>query len=360
MTAGALALKAYLLEHFGHLPEIQGFACRVVAGSNNLSVHSVGRALDIMIPPVGDDGSVSSSDADNDLGDPIAAWLIEHAEEVGVQYIVWDQQQWSGRKDPGQKLSPYGGSNPHIDHIHVELTIAASLLQTPFFVNGLPESPEIPRCEPIPKEGGILEVFGACVDFRDEVNGNNRAWRTVAGGFGGATRYTGGWQNPEPEAEVDYLLSFASSGPYEVEVYLDPNIAEFSSTHYTIHSAEGATELDLDQGANAEWTSLGEYHFEAGVPYRVALVDNQLFAEVYAGSGRISVDALRVSSTAEPGGEGEGDGELDEEGSDADDLQGGCSSSGSGASLGFAFLLLLLAQNWRSQRSSDGSSPRPR
>ncbi len=359
MTDGALALKGYLLNHFGHLPEIQGFACRVVAGSSSLSVHSVGRALDIMIPPVGEDGSVSGSDADNELGDPIAAWLIEHAEEVGVQYIVWDQKQWSGRQNPGQKLSSYGGSNPHVDHIHVELTIAASQLQTPFFVNGLPPSPEIPSCEPIPADGAILEVFGPCVDFRDEVDASNRAWRTVAGGFGGATRYTGGWQNSEPEAEVDYMLSFETSGLYELEVYLDPNIAEFSSTHYTIHSAEGARELDLDQGANAEWTSLGEYRFEAGVPYLIELIDNQSSAEVYDGSGRISVDALRVSSNSDPNGDGdeggEGEQEGDEDMTDADKLKGGCSSSGSGSSLGFALLCLLAIRlsRMRLQRIRD-------
>jgi len=365
MTEGALALKAYLLRSFPHLPEIQGFACRVVAGSSSLSVHSVGRALDIMIPPVGEDGSVNSSDADNDLGDPIAAWLIEHAEEVGVQYIVWDQTQWSGRKDPGQKLSSYGGSNPHIDHIHVELTIAASQLQTPFFVHGLPESPEIPSCDLIPADGAILEVFGPCVDFRDEVNANNRAWRTVAGGFGGATRYTGGWQNSEPEAEVDYMLGFETSGQYELEVYLDPNIAAFSSTHYTIHSADGATELDLDQGANAEWTSLGEYSFEAGIPYLVELIDNQPSAEAYEGSGRISVDALRVSSASDGNGDGDGNGNGDGDGdgsgdgsgevTDTDELNGGCSSSGSGSSLGFALLVLLAirASRIRLKRQRD-------
>ena len=273
--------------------------------------------------PVGNDGQVGPDDADNDLGDPIANWLVQNAEAIGVQYIVWDKMQWSGRKDPGQKLSTYGGSHPHQDHIHMELTLAGSRMETPFFQTGLPRPGSAPECQPIPPAGATLEVFGPCVDFRDERNANNRAWRTVAGGHSGATRWTGGWQNDDHEAEVDYTLSFEDAGTYEIEVYLDPQYAEFPTAHYTVDHADGSDVVNLDQSAGSEWVTLGSYRFEAGTSYSVNLTDHQPDPSIYSGGGSISVDAMRIA--AKQGGEdGEDPGEEDPDpmGSSPDDLPG--------------------------------------
>lgn len=125
MTSGARILGDYLVEHF-RSNMYQGYACRTIRGtSNSMSVHGTGRALDVFI-------TLDKGSADNDKGDPIANWLVEHAEEIGIQYIVWDRTQWKGYTS-GTKDSYYGGVHPHHDHLHIELTQEASRKQTPWF-----------------------------------------------------------------------------------------------------------------------------------------------------------------------------------------------------------------------------------
>jgi hypothetical protein len=108
-------------------------------------MHGSGRALDIFIP-------LHRGRADNDLGDPIANWLVQHASEIGVQFIIWDRTKWnisySGRKD-----REYAGSNPHIDHLHVELSPAGARGETAWFrdpVDPDPDPTPVPDPTPAP------------------------------------------------------------------------------------------------------------------------------------------------------------------------------------------------------------------
>jgi hypothetical protein len=80
-------------------------------------VHSEGRAIDLYVPT---DGTGDDS-ASNDLGDPIANWLAENAEYIGMSYVIWDQASWGAHRD-GDKHQSYGGSHPHNDHLHIEVT----------------------------------------------------------------------------------------------------------------------------------------------------------------------------------------------------------------------------------------------
>jgi len=134
-----------LMGMFDGISEYGGYSCRQnTANSSELSVHGTGRALDLMIPM--DGGS-----ADNDAGDPVANWLVEHAEAIGVQYIIWDRTTWAGYRDP-PKTDDYGGPNPHTDHIHMELTIDAADMQTPWFADDdgdgiLPDEDNCPALE---------------------------------------------------------------------------------------------------------------------------------------------------------------------------------------------------------------------
>jgi hypothetical protein len=126
-TAGAEKLSQFLKEKFPGISSIGGFACRNIVGGSGLSVHSTGRALDVMVPEIG-------GDADNTVGDEIAAFLIRNAEQIGVQYIIWDRAQWK----PGGDVRSYGGGgkSPHTDHLHVEINEAAGDMQTPFMKTG--------------------------------------------------------------------------------------------------------------------------------------------------------------------------------------------------------------------------------
>jgi hypothetical protein len=89
-------LRTQLLEYFPQTARIGISSCREIDGTDGMSLHGVGGALDIMIPTVG-------GDADNDLGDPIAHWLIENAEAIGVQAIIWDHGIWRTSNVPRQR-----------------------------------------------------------------------------------------------------------------------------------------------------------------------------------------------------------------------------------------------------------------
>jgi hypothetical protein len=115
---GTRALKDYLEAHYAGISSIGGYACRQnTADASRTSIHGTGRALDVMIPTIG-------GDADNTTGDEIGNWLITHAEFIGIQLVIWDHRVWQASLS-GEKLQPYGGPIPHVDHLHVELTKAA-------------------------------------------------------------------------------------------------------------------------------------------------------------------------------------------------------------------------------------------
>eukprot|EP00163_Fabomonas_tropica_P004705 TRINITY_DN1414_c0_g1_i5.p1 TRINITY_DN1414_c0_g1~~TRINITY_DN1414_c0_g1_i5.p1 ORF type:complete len:753 (-),score=161.60 TRINITY_DN1414_c0_g1_i5:507-2765(-) len=119
-TNAVEALTSYLTQNFPGISYIGGYSCRPnTADTSKMSVHGSGRAMDIMIPLV-------NMDADNSVGDPIANWLVQHSKVLGIQYIAWDRWSWGGSRAPGKKARKYGGPNPHIDHLHVEINEAAA------------------------------------------------------------------------------------------------------------------------------------------------------------------------------------------------------------------------------------------
>lgn len=127
MTPGAARFAEDLEAAFPQIFHVGGYACRPINGNSSVtSVHATGRALDIHIATIG-------GEADNGEGDPIGNWLIENAERIGVQYIIWDRWTWGGHRPSGAKDRYYGGAHPHHDHLHVELSVQAASLGTDWF-----------------------------------------------------------------------------------------------------------------------------------------------------------------------------------------------------------------------------------
>jgi len=127
--SGTRIVGDYLKREFGGVSSYGGYSCRPnTADTSKTSVHGTGRAIDVFIPMAG-------GQADNTLGDPVANWLITHAERIGIQLVIWDHSVWQANQS-GEKLRPYGGPVPHIDHIHVELNGAAAHEQTAWFRDG--------------------------------------------------------------------------------------------------------------------------------------------------------------------------------------------------------------------------------
>lgn len=159
--AGTKQLGDFLKQQFkGAVTSYGGYACRQnTANSKKTSVHGTGRAIDVFIPLVG-------GQADNDKGDPVANWLIKNAQQIGVQYIIWDRTQWSAAKS-GTKVSGYGGPHPHHDHLHVELSVEGAAKQTPWFKGGATPNPNpnpnpTPNPNPNPNPEPPAPAAGSC------------------------------------------------------------------------------------------------------------------------------------------------------------------------------------------------------
>ncbi len=183
MTPGASQLGQFVGDHFDGVQAIQGYNCRTIGGSNNLSLHATGRAIDIMLPL---DGSWNDDDAAaNALGDPIANWLVENAEYIGVQLIIWDRVIWNGSRS-GTKHRSYGGVHPHHDHLHVEVNYDGADRNTQFFVDGMPAPGDVPGteepggCTPTPDDGAGGSVFD---DFPTSATGYDEAVKLLNAGI---------------------------------------------------------------------------------------------------------------------------------------------------------------------------------
>jgi hypothetical protein len=89
-----------------------GYACRAnTANKSQLSIHAVGRALDVT--------------ASGSAGDEIANHLVNNAETLGIQLIIWNHTIWKiGENGPSSRQ--YTGPNPHTDHVHAEVTTAVA------------------------------------------------------------------------------------------------------------------------------------------------------------------------------------------------------------------------------------------
>lgn len=54
-------------------------------------------------------------------GDSLANWLVSHAQEIGIQYVLWNKYEWSA-SHLGPRWENYTGAESHDDHVHMELS----------------------------------------------------------------------------------------------------------------------------------------------------------------------------------------------------------------------------------------------
>ena len=149
-TAGANVLKDFVQANFPGVLSIGGYSCRAINGGTQTSIHGLGRAIDIHM-------SCPSCAANNLEGDPLAHWLIQHSDEIGIQRIIWDRSSWEPRGLTDTR--EYTGAHPHNDHLHVELNLAGSEMETSWF--GSIEPPVIPPGPEVDLCGDVTEA-GTC------------------------------------------------------------------------------------------------------------------------------------------------------------------------------------------------------
>lgn len=114
---GARALMKWCLSAHPTARNLGIYCCRNVRGGSDMSCHAEGRADDVGFPMV------------NGKANPQGYRLVEElrpvAKELGIQAIIFNRTIWSA-KSPGKAGRPYHGANPHLDHVHIELTRTAA------------------------------------------------------------------------------------------------------------------------------------------------------------------------------------------------------------------------------------------
>jgi hypothetical protein len=113
LTAATQAVANAVIECFGRGGKpIYCYDPRT--GDGGKFEHPRGRACDFMLD-------------ERERGQLMAEWLVDHAEELHVLYVIWwDRIWWAGREGAGapwEQWRDYDGPNPHTDHVHVSVEL---------------------------------------------------------------------------------------------------------------------------------------------------------------------------------------------------------------------------------------------
>lgn len=118
LTPRAEQVRAAMAEVFGD-QSLGGFAPGGVgSGHGGASTHYDGRAIDVFFRPV--------TEENRRQGWMLSHWLVAHAEDLDIQYVIFDDQFWSARLARGG-WHPYDAPAPaneilrHLDHVHVDV-----------------------------------------------------------------------------------------------------------------------------------------------------------------------------------------------------------------------------------------------
>lgn len=156
ISPALLALADILRSVFGnvitHFEYRSGWPRLITDLNRDSDPHIAGRAVDIMLRTVRRGSLYSMPDLEH--GNPIADYLIQNCEALGIQFIVWARSQWNSSKPagvgPGKKFSHYTNAPDsermdHFNHLHVEITETAALGQNPLYAaRGVRQSPPRP------------------------------------------------------------------------------------------------------------------------------------------------------------------------------------------------------------------------
>lgn len=108
---GTIALRAGVRAVYPGIGDLGIFNCRPSSGGGGLSTHGEGRGWDAACNATNPAGLA--------LGNRLAADLVKHYSELGIQRIIWNRKQTDVPNGMGNWRT-YGGQSPHVDHLHIE------------------------------------------------------------------------------------------------------------------------------------------------------------------------------------------------------------------------------------------------
>ena len=127
-TAGTKRMQAWLRANWG-AANIEGYNCRPnTANKSKTSIHGVGRANDWYRNA----GNATQAAHVASFIQRMSANGAAMARATGVQYWIWNRWQYAV-KGTSVERSRYKGPNPHTNHVHIELNLAGSKLQTTYW-----------------------------------------------------------------------------------------------------------------------------------------------------------------------------------------------------------------------------------
>lgn len=131
MALGRLLVDTYGTGRFGISRECSG----------GVSEHHEGRAIDWMLN--------ASNRADKAVATSALTWLTanngEMARRLGVMYVIWDRKSWRAYA-PERGWTPYTGTSPHTDHIHISLTWDGAMKRTSWWTGSPVTRPDVGPC----------------------------------------------------------------------------------------------------------------------------------------------------------------------------------------------------------------------
>lgn len=115
---GAVALMSWINRNYPKSKNWGIYSCRMIPGSNSMSLHGEGRALDVGYAVVDGKG--------NPDGYRLFSHLKSRAVELGIQGIIWDRKISTNKGDNRAYSGGPGLTEAHVNHLHIELTNAAA------------------------------------------------------------------------------------------------------------------------------------------------------------------------------------------------------------------------------------------
>jgi hypothetical protein len=140
-----------------------------------VSEHKEGRAWDWMVD--------ARNTTQRRQADELLAWLLatdEHgnrhamARRFGVMYIIWNGRIWHASRPDA--WAPYGGANPHTDHVHFSFSWDGAERKTSYWTQAANASPAAPRSTLANLEAANLPstCSGDAYAFAGDWNGDGR------------------------------------------------------------------------------------------------------------------------------------------------------------------------------------------